>query len=181
MRRNHQTKKLENTMKKLIGIAAALGLSTAAMAGGYKKDIVETASMTGNFDTLIAALEAAELDDTLKGDGPFTVFAPSDEAFETLPAGTVEQWLEPDNKEKLVELLKYHVVPGKVLSTDITTETESVGNLAGSQLNVDMKTGDTDSGVTINTATVTETDIKASNGVIHIIDKVIVPASWPSS
>jgi len=163
-------------MKKVLGIVAALGLSSAVFAGGYKKDIVDTAVNTDGFETLVAAIVAADLDETLKGEGPFTVFAPSDDAFAALPEGTVEEWLKPENKEKLVELLTYHVIPGKVLSTDISSDTETVENLAGSELNVDLS-----SGVMINTAAVTETDIKAANGVIHVIDKVIMPASWPSS
>lgn len=163
-------------MKKFMGIVAALGISSAVMAGGYKKDIVETASSAGSFDTLISAIDAADLGDTLKGDGPFTVFAPTDDAFAALPEGTLEEWLQPENKDKLVELLKYHVVPGKVLSGDISDDTVSVGNLVGSELAID-----TESGVTVNTAAVTEKDIKASNGVIHVIDKVIMPSTWPTS
>jgi uncharacterized surface protein with fasciclin (FAS1) repeats len=163
-------------MKSVLGVIAALGLSTAVIAGGYKKDIIDTAASAGNFDTLIAAIEAAEFEDKLKGEGPFTVFAPSDEAFAELPEGTLEEWLEPENKEKLIELLSYHVVPGKVLSTDISADMDAVENLAGSELSVD-----TGEGITINTASVTEGDVNASNGVIHIIDKVIMPSSWPSS
>jgi len=119
-------------MKSVLGVIAALGLSTAVIAGGYKKDIIDTAASAGNFDTLIAAIEAAEFEDKLKGEGPFTVFAPSDEAFAELPEGTLEEWLEPENKEKLIELLSYHVVPGKVLSTDISADMDAVENLAGS-------------------------------------------------
>jgi uncharacterized surface protein with fasciclin (FAS1) repeats len=163
-------------MKKVIGLVAALGLSSVVIAGGYKKDIVDTASAAGDFNTLIQAIEAADLDEKLKGDGPFTVFAPSDEAFAALPDGTVEEWLAPDNKDKLTELLSYHVVAGKVMSSDITEDTEMVENLAGGELAVD-----TSEGVMINMASVTEADIKASNGVIHVIDKVIMPTDWPSS
>lgn len=163
-------------MKKVLGLVAALGLSTTVMAGGYQKDLVDTAASAGNFETLIQAIEAADLDNTLKGSGPFTVFAPSDAAFEQLPEGTVETWLLPDNKDKLIELLSYHVVPGKVLSSEISADVATVENLAGSELSID-----TSAGVVINTAAVTQTDIEASNGVIHVIDKVIMPSNWPSS
>ncbi len=163
-------------MKKVLGLVAALGLSTAAFAGSYKKDLVDTASAAGDFDTLVTAIEAADLGSTLKGEGPFTVFAPSDAAFSALPEGKVEDLLKPENREMLVELLSYHVVPGKVLAEDITEGMESVENLAGSELNVEINEG-----VLINTASVTKTDIEASNGVIHVIDSVIMPSDWPSS
>ncbi len=168
-------------MKKLLGIATALGLSTAIMAGSahagkLKKDIIDTAESAGSFSTLVAAIEAADLDDTLKGDGPFTVFAPSDDAFAALPEGQVEELLLPENKDMLVELLSYHVVPGKILSEDITEDTGTVENLAGSALDVDVSDG-----VVIKTATVTEADIEAANGVIHVVDEVILPTSWPAS
>lgn len=163
-------------MKKVLGLVAALGLSTAAVAGSYKKDLVDTASAAGDFDTLVTAIEAADLGSTLKGEGPFTVFAPSDAAFSALPEGKVEDLLKPENREMLVELLSYHVVPGKVLAEDITDGMEPVENLAGSELNVEINEG-----VLINTASVTKTDIEASNGVIHVIDSVIMPSDWPSS
>ncbi|NND71111.1 MAG: fasciclin domain-containing protein, partial [Rhodothermales bacterium] len=103
-------------MKKILGIGAALLMSTAVFAGGMKKDIVDTASAAGNFNTLVAAVQAADLVETLKGEGPFTVFAPTDEAFAALPEGTVENLLKPENKDQLIAVLTYHVVPGKVMS-----------------------------------------------------------------
>ena len=106
-------------MKKLTTLAAALLLSTTAFAGGMKKDIVDTAADAGSFTTLVAAVQAAGLADTLKGDGPFTVFAPTDAAFAALPEGTVEDLLKPENKDKLAAILTYHVVAGKVMAADI--------------------------------------------------------------
>ncbi len=151
------------------GVASIL-FTTSAIAGG-KKDIVATAVGAGSFETLVAAVQAAELVDTLKGDGPFTVFAPTDEAFAALPEGTVENLLKPENKDQLVAILTYHVVPGKVmsgdLSDDMTTATVQGGNI----------TVDLDNGVMINDASVVQADIEAENGVIHVIDKVILPAS----
>ncbi len=137
------------------------------------KDIVDTAVGAGTFKTLAAALGAADLVGTLKGDGPFTVFAPTDEAFAKLPAGTVENLLKPENKEKLKEILLLHVVPGNVYAADVVklTEAKSAG---GKTLKVS-----TDGGVKVGTATglsnVVKTDIKAKNGVIHVIDAVILP------
>ena len=164
-------------MKKILGVVAALGFATTAFAGGdYKKDLIDTATKAGNFETLVSAIEAADLDDKLKGEGPFTVFAPTDDAFAALPEGKVEELLMPENKDKLVELLSYHVVPGKILSSEITEDTETVENLSGSELSVDLSDG-----VMINTASVTKTDIEAKNGVIHVVDKVIMPSDWPSS
>lgn len=137
------------------------------------KDIVDTAVGAGTFKTLAAALGAADLVATLKGDGPFTVFAPTDEAFAKLPAGTVESLLKPENKEKLKEILLLHVVPGNVYAADVVklTEAKSAG---GKTLKIS-----TDGGVKVGTATglsnVVKTDIKTKNGVIHVIDAVILP------
>lgn len=137
------------------------------------KDIVDTAVGAGSFKTLAAALGAADLVSTLKGAGPFTVFAPTDEAFAKLPAGTVETLLKPENKEKLKAILLLHVVPGSVYAADVVKLTEA--KTAGGQT-VSIST---DGGVKVGTATgkanVTKTDIKASNGVIHVIDAVILP------
>jgi uncharacterized surface protein with fasciclin (FAS1) repeats len=137
------------------------------------KDIVDTAVGVGTFKTLAAALGAADLIGTLKGDGPFTVFAPSDEAFAKLPAGTVENLLKPENKEKLKEILLLHVVPGNVYAADVVKLTEA--KTAGGKV---VKVS-TDGGVKVGTATglanVVKTDIKAKNGVIHVIDAVILP------
>jgi uncharacterized surface protein with fasciclin (FAS1) repeats len=164
-------------MKKILGVVAALGISSAVMAGGgYQKDLINTAENAGNFETLVSAVGAADLEEKLKGDGPFTLFAPTDDAFAALPEGKVDELLMPENKDKLVELLSYHVVPGKILSSDITADTESVENLAGSELSFDLSDG-----VMINAVSVTKTDIEARNGVIHVVDEVIMPANWPSS
>jgi uncharacterized surface protein with fasciclin (FAS1) repeats len=133
------------------------------------KDIVDTAVAAGSFKTLAAALKAADLVDTLKGDGPFTVFAPTDEAFDKLPEGTVEELLKPENKEKLVAVLTYHVVSGKVTSKDVAKLTEAK-TVQGSKVKISTKDG-----VMINDAKVTKADIMTSNGVIHVIDKVILP------
>jgi len=137
------------------------------------KDIVDTAVGAGTFKTLAAALGAAELVATLKGDGPFTVFAPTDEAFAKLPAGTVENLLKPENKEKLKEILLLHVVPGTVYAADVVKLKEA--KTAGGK----VVTVSTEGGVKVGTATglanVIKTDIKAKNGVIHVIDAVILP------
>ena len=145
----------------------AVGSSSAYAAD---TDIVDTAVASGQFKTLAAALGEAGLVDTLKGPGPFTVFAPTDDAFAKLPAGTVESLLKPENKEKLTEILTYHVVPGNVTADDVVklNEAETVN---GAMVNVAVK-GST---VTINDATVTAADIAASNGVIHVIDTVLLP------
>lgn len=135
-----------------------------------QKDIVDTAVAAGSFNTLVAAVQAAGLEDTLRSDGPFTVFAPTDAAFAALPAGTVETLLKPENKDQLVSILTYHVVPGKVMSGDIAGKTMSVATVQGS--NVDVNATD---GVMIDNATVVTADIETSNGVIHVIDKVILP------
>ncbi|MEL7258242.1 MAG: fasciclin domain-containing protein [Pseudomonadota bacterium] len=149
---------------------AAVVAGTFAFAGSsYKKDIVDTAVEAGSFTTLVAAVQAADLVDTLKGEGPFTVFAPTDEAFAALPEGTVEDLLKPENKDKLTAILTYHVVPGKVMSTDL-----SDGMTAATAQGGDVTIGTTD-GVTVNGANVVNADIEASNGVIHVIDGVILP------
>ena len=134
------------------------------------KDIVDTAVGAGNFKTLVAAVQAAGLVDTLKGKGPFTVFAPTDEAFAKLPQGTVEDLLKPENKEKLVGILTYHVVPSKVMSKDIAGKKLEVGTVQGSKLTVDAT-----SGVKVDNANVVKADIPAANGVIHVIDAVVLP------
>mgnify|MGYP001062634450 CR=1 FL=1 len=129
------------------------------------------ASGAENFKTLVAALKAAGLVETLQGEGPFTVFAPSDEAFAKLPAGTVEDLLKPDSKEKLVAILKYHVVPGKVLAADV--KTMEARTVQGQSLKLKVS----DEGVTVDNAKVVKTDLLAQNGVIHVIDTVILPKS----
>ena len=136
----------------------------------HKMDIVDTAVAAGSFNTLATALKAAGLVETLKGKGPFTVFAPTDEAFAKLPAGTVENLLKPENKEKLVAVLTYHVVPGKVKSGKVV-ELTSAKTVQGSAVNISVKDGS----VYIDEAKVIKADVKASNGVIHVIDSVILP------
>jgi len=149
-------------------IAAPLALSaTLAKAA----DIVDTAVSAGQFETLVAAVKAAGLVDTLKGEGPFTVFAPTDEAFAKLPAGTVEDLLKPENKDRLVAILTYHVVPGKVMSSDIAGKMTEATTVEGDALTIDaMKDG-----VTVDDAKVIQADIETSNGVIHVIDTVVMP------
>ena len=154
---------------KLVALATASMLALPAVAGSAKKDIVDTAAAAGTFSTLVAAVEAAELVDTLKGDGPFTVFAPTDEAFATLPEGTVEDLLKPENKDQLVAILTYHVVPGKVMSGDLSDDMAAT-TVQGTDVIIDL-----DDGVKVEEATVVSADIETSNGVIHVIDKVILP------
>jgi uncharacterized surface protein with fasciclin (FAS1) repeats len=152
-------------------LALALGVSTAN-AGNYgmKKDIVDVAVSAGSFNTLAAALKAADLVTTLKSKGPFTVFAPTDEAFAKLPAGTLESLLKPENKAKLQAILTYHVLPGKVASGDIAGKILTVKMVQGTNANIDATNG-----VMINNAKVIKADIEASNGIIHVIDTVILP------
>jgi len=135
-----------------------------------KADIVDTAVAAGSFNTLVAAVKAAGLVDTLKGDGPFTVFAPTDEAFAALPAGTVESLLLPENKDKLIAILTYHVVPAKVMAKDVASGEAPTVN--GQTATIEVA----NSGVTIENANVVQTDVGASNGVIHVIDQVILPS-----
>jgi uncharacterized surface protein with fasciclin (FAS1) repeats len=149
--------------------AAASFMAMPAFADGHAKDIVDTAVGAGTFNTLAAALTAAGLVETLKGEGPFTVFAPTDDAFAALPAGTVEDLLKPENKDKLVAVLTYHVVPGKVMSTDLT-EGMTAATVNGANVTITLE-----GGAKVNGANVTTADIAATNGVIHVIDAVILP------
>ena len=142
---------------------------TAAAAD--TKDIVDTAVAAGSFKTLAKALAAADLVQTLKGPGPFTVFAPTDEAFAKLPAGTLESLLKPENKPKLQRILTYHVVAGKVMASDVV-KMRSAKAVSGDTITIATQNG----GVTVDKAHVVKTDIAASNGVIHVIDSVILPA-----
>ena len=135
-------------------------------------DIVDTAVANGSFTTLVAAVTAAGLAETLKGAGPFTVFAPTDAAFAALPAGTVEGLLEPGAKDKLVHILTYHVVAGKVMSSALAGQTMSPATVAGPELHIDA----TGAGVKVNDATVVTADVDCTNGVIHVIDHVLLPA-----
>jgi len=153
----------------VIAAVAAVPLAFAAYAG-QSKDIVDTAASNEQFKTLVAAVQAAGLVDTLKGDGPYTVFAPTDEAFAKLPDGTVENLLKPENRDQLVAVLTYHVVPGKVMSKDIAGQKAEVATVQGSKLSVDATNG-----VKVDNATVIMADIETSNGVIHVIDTVVLP------
>ncbi len=152
------------------GLMVLVGVSVAVAAEPAKKDIVDTAVAAGQFKTLAAALQAADLVETLKGKGPFTVFAPTDEAFAKLPAGTVESLLKPENKEKLIAVLTYHVVPGKVLAADVVKLKEAK-TVQGKAAKITVKDGK----VMVDAANVVKTDIAAANGVIHVIDAVILP------
>ena len=158
---------------KILGITVLLiFLSTTALIAGShsKKDIVDTAVGAGSFNTLVAAVKAADLADTLKGEGPFTVFAPTDDAFAKLPAGTLDDLLKPENKDKLKSILTYHVVSGKVMAKDVTTMKEAkTVNGASFMVSMDADT------VMVDNAKVVQADVECSNGIIHIIDSVILP------
>ena len=157
---------MRNPLRTLLAASSLLAVGQVAQAA----DIVDTAVSAGSFNTLVAAVKAAGLVDTLKGDGPFTVFAPTDAAFAALPAGTVEDLLKSENKVKLTAILTYHVVPGKVMSTDIVGKKLSPATVEGSTVDIDAT-----SGVMVDGANVTTADVVADNGVIHVIDKVIMP------
>lgn len=172
-------KRLANrAMPAAIGALIVLGFTTSltALADQHKnsmagnKDIVDTAVAAGQFNTLAAALDAAELIPTLKGEGPFTVFAPTDDAFAKLPAGTVDSLLKPENRDKLVSVLTYHVVAGKVMARDVVDLSEAT-TVNGANVAIKVMDGK----VQINNANVVKTDIAASNGVIHVIDTVLMP------
>lgn len=152
-----------------VSTAATLAFSSAAYAGGHSQDIVDTAVAAGSFNTLVAAVQAAGLVDTLKGEGPFTVFAPTDDAFAALPEGTVETLLMPENIDQLTAILTYHVVAGKVMSGDLSNNMMA-GTVNGADLTIM-----TEGGVMVNGANVVQADIETSNGVIHVIDAVILP------
>jgi uncharacterized surface protein with fasciclin (FAS1) repeats len=151
----------------LLAALTAAAISSSAKAA----DIVDTAASAGNFTTLVVAVQAADLVETLKGEGPFTVFAPTDDAFAKLPAGTVDNLLKPENRDQLQEILTYHVVPGKVMSSDLQGKTTTAATVEGSEVEIDAS----GSAVMVEGATVTQADIAASNGVIHVIDTVIMP------
>ena len=153
----------------LMAFTMLLSVTTNVLAAA-KKDIVDTAVAAGDFKTLAAALQAAGLVDTLKGPGPFTVFAPTDEAFAKLPAGTVEELLKPENKEKLVAILTYHVVPGRVMAKDVMN-LSTAKTVNGKSVTITQQNGV----VMVDNAKVIQTDIAASNGVIHVIDSVLLP------
>jgi uncharacterized surface protein with fasciclin (FAS1) repeats len=153
--------------RTFLALTAATAFAMPAFA--QDMDIVDTAVANGSFNTLAAALTAAGLVETLKGEGPFTVFAPTDAAFAALPAGTVEDLLKPENKDKLVAILTYHVVPGKVMSTDLT-EGMMAATVNGAEVTITLE-----GGAKVNGAVISAADVAASNGVIHVIDSVILP------
>jgi uncharacterized surface protein with fasciclin (FAS1) repeats len=182
--------KLTNTMKKIrilpvamltvaftvtpmlqADTCAASQATSSPAAHSAAKDLVAVAAGADNFKTLVAAIKAAGLVETLQGKGPFTVFAPTDEAFAKLPPGTVENLLKPENREKLIAVLKYHVVPGKVTAADVKTMEAKTAQ--GQSVSIKV----TSEGVTVDNAKVVKTDILAENGVIHVIDTVILPKS----
>ena len=160
-------------MKNLRRLSLALIASISFVFAGTTfaaDDIVDTAAANGQFTTLVAAIQAAGLVDTLKSEGPFTVFAPTDAAFAALPDGTVENLLKPENKDQLIAVLTYHVVPGKVMSADIAGKSLQVASIQGGELSVNATDG-----VKVDDATVVMADIETSNGVIHVIDAVVLP------
>lgn len=163
---------INNTMKVVSAVFLSVVFSASVMADhhGKKMDIVDTAASNSDFSTLVAAVKAADLVDALKADGPLTVFAPTNEAFAKLPVGTVESLLLPENKAKLVQILTYHVVAGQVMAADVV-KVDSAKTLEGSSITVTVS----EDGVKVDNANVITTDIKTSNGVIHVIDTVIMP------
>ena len=154
-------------IKTLLAVAASLFIVADSQAG----DIVDVAASNKSFSTLVAAVKAAVLVETLKGEGPYTVFAPTDEAFAKLPKGTLESLLKPENKQKLVAILTYHVVPGKVMAKDVKSGKVKTASGSSFKMKVSKK------GVWVDKAKVVATDVKADNGVIHVIDTVILPKS----
>jgi uncharacterized surface protein with fasciclin (FAS1) repeats len=169
-----KTTKMKSRTQFFTSILAGLFLFTGTVFAGEpaskKSDIVDLAVSTEFLSTLVAAVKAGDLVETLKGDGPFTVFAPTNDAFAALPEGTLEMLLKPENKDKLVKVLTYHVVPGKVKSTDLK-DGMTAKTVEGSEIKVNLS----DKGAMINDAKVTAADIMATNGVVHVIDKVILP------
>lgn len=155
--------------------ATALAALTACAPAEKGSDIVDIAASNGNFNTLVAAVQAAGLEDTLRSPGPFTVFAPTDAAFAALPAGTVESLLLPENKDQLVSILTYHVLPGAVQSSDVLGAVTNVATVQGQTVRVDGTGSKLGPAVKVNDASVTTADILATNGVIHVIDKVLLP------
>ena len=155
----------------LVGLSVGLaGCGESMNIFSHSKDIVDTAVADDDFNTLVAAIQAAGLVETLKGEGPFTVFAPTDEAFAKLPEGTLDSLLKPANKQKLASILTYHVVPGKVMAADVLNLSEAK-TVNGQSLKIAVKDGT----VMVNSAKVIKTDIECSNGVIHVIDAVVLP------
>jgi len=164
-------KNIISTSLSIVAIVATVFAFSSAYAMHHEKDIVDTAVGAGSFETLVAAVQAAGLVDTLKGEGPFTVFAPTDEAFAKLPEGTLDELLKPENKEKLQAILTYHVVAGKVMAADVVN-LDSAASVQGGEIAIAVEDGK----VMLNgSAMVAQADIETSNGVIHVIDTVILP------
>ncbi len=161
---------MPTAIASLLVLGFTASVSAIADGHGKKSDIVDTAVAAGQFNTLAAALDAADLIGTLKGEGPFTVFAPTDDAFAKLPEGTVESLLMPENRDQLIAVLTYHVVPGKVMAEDVVNLSEAT-TVQGSDVSIKV----VDGSVRIDDATVVAADVDASNGVIHVIDSVILP------
>ncbi len=159
-----------NTIVVVLSVLLVPGALWADHHGAAKMDIVDTAASAGSFNTLVAAVKAADLVDTLKGAGPYTVFAPTDEAFAKLPAGTLDDLLKPENKARLQAILTYHVVAGKVMAADAAKLTEAK-TVNGQSFKIRNEGGT----VMVDNAKVVKTDIQTSNGVIHVIDQVILP------
>lgn len=157
-------------LRTVLASGALALISACVPATPSEPDIVDIAASNENFSILVTAVTAAGLADTLKGEGPFTVFAPTNAAFAALPAGTLDDLLKPENKDKLVAILTYHVVPGAVTSDQLVGKRLDVATVQGSTVHIDGR-----SGVKVNKSRVTTADLKASNGVIHVIDKVLLP------
>ncbi|MEL6523758.1 MAG: fasciclin domain-containing protein [Pseudomonadota bacterium] len=155
--------------RSLLTLAAAL-LVSACAAPSRSPNIVEVAQSAGQFDTLVAAVSAADLVETLSGPGPFTVFAPTDAAFAALPDGTLDSLLQPENKGLLTSILTYHVVPGRITAADLTGQRLRVTTVNGATLHIDGRNG-----VRVNQSNVVSPDVAASNGIIHVIDRVLLP------
>jgi uncharacterized surface protein with fasciclin (FAS1) repeats len=166
---NQQKENIVNLRRAMTAAVLVIPFSLGALPA-TAQDIVDTAVSAGQFNTLVAAVSAADLVDTLKGDGPYTVFAPTDEAFAALPAGTLDNLLKPENKDQLAAILTYHVVSGKIMSADIAGQVSDVETVNGATLAVNATHG-----VTVNGANVVTADIETSNGVIHVIDAVVIP------
>ncbi|HET8859166.1 fasciclin domain-containing protein [Marivirga sp.] len=160
---------MKKLLKSIVLGALIIGMSFSVKA--QNKNIVELAAGTESLSTLVTAVKAAGLVETLSGKGPFTVFAPTNEAFEALPKGTLESLLKPENKDKLVAVLTYHVIGAKVMSTDLK-EGQKAKTVQGEEVTISLKYG-----ASVNGAKVAKADINASNGVVHVIDKVILPPS----
>lgn len=158
------------TLFRLAGAVSVATLIAACVPAPKEPDIIDIAASNPDFSTLVAAVKAAGLVETLKGEGPFTVFAPTNAAFAALPKGTVENLLKPENKDQLVKVLTYHVVPGAVTSDQLAGKRMNVATVQGQTVHIDGRNG-----VKVNRSRVTTADITASNGVIHVIDRVLLP------